>query len=108
MDNLKVNEKEGANYRLFELNGAFNAYTVGEFQSKLYDYIAKMNVVLNLEKITEMDPTGMGIIMAAYNDAEVAGTKLFLLSPSNEALTVITNTGFKNLFKIINSVTEVD
>ena len=63
--------------------------------------------MLDCAKLVELDDAAMGSIMAAHNDAEKAGTKLYLLALSNEADKEIMRTGFKELFHIINSVTEV-
>lgn len=57
--------------------------------------------------IIGMDLAAVGIIMAAHNDSSETGHTLYLLSLSNEAEKEINATGFKDLLKIINSVTEV-
>ena len=90
----------------YELAGALNAYTAPTVQDKIYKSIAKMNVVLDLSKVEELDAAGMGVIMAAHNDAEEYKTKLYLLSPSNEVDNELLETGFKDLFRIITSITE--
>lgn len=106
MEQLTINQKEGANYMLFTLSGAFNAYTVANIQTKLYDTIARQNVVLDFKNVVEMDDSGLGVIMAAHNDAEEAHTKLYLMALSNEVDKAILSTGFKDQFRIINAVTE--
>lgn len=106
MEQLSITRKEGANYVLFELSGAFNAYTSEVIQTKLFETIEKINVVLDLSKVVELDASGMGIIMAAHNDAEEYHRKLYLMSLSNETEKTILATGFRELFRIINSVTE--
>ncbi len=106
MEQLSIVEKDGANYKLYELEGALNAYTIGEFQTKLYEDVAKNNVVLDMSKLVELDPSGIGVLMAAFNDAEDTSHRLFFLSMSNESERAIASTGFKNVFNIINSVTE--
>lgn len=108
MEQLTVVEKEGANYKLFVLEGALNAYTNSEFQETLYENVLQNNVVLDMEKLIELDPSGLGMLMAAYNDCELAGHKLYFMSMSNEAEKAITSTGFKHLFNIVASVTEVN
>ena len=45
--------------------------------------------------------------MAAFNDSEEAGHKLYFMTMSNEADKAIAATGFKYVFNLINSVTEV-
>lgn len=107
MEQLKITEKEGANYKLYELEGALNAYTIGEFENTLYEAISLNNVVLDMSKLVELDASGIGIIMAAFNDGEEGGHSLYMLSMSNEADKAIAATGFKYIFHLINSVTEV-
>ncbi|MBR5647226.1 MAG: STAS domain-containing protein [Treponema sp.] len=107
MEQLIVTEKDGTNYKVFELAGALNAYTLGEFQETLYSTIAKTNVVLDMSHLIELDASGIGLLMAAFNDSESAGTKLYFMSMSNESEKAIAATGFKYLFNLINSVTEV-
>lgn len=108
MEKLTIIEKDGANYHLFELTGALNAYTLGEFQNTLYDAVQKNNIVLDMSKLIELDSSGTGVLVAAFNDAEECGHKLYFMSVSNEADRSIASTGFKNLFNLINSVTEVN
>ena len=107
MKQLTVTKKEGANYILFELTGAFNAYTAQTVQGKIYSEIQRYNVVLDLGKVIQVDSSALGVMMAAHNDAEENHTKLYLMKLSNEADKAIQSTGFKDLFRIINSVTEV-
>ena len=107
MEQLSIVEKDGANYHLYELDGALNAYTLGEFQTTLYEAVQHNNIVLDMSKVIELDPTGVGFLMAAFNDSEEAGHSLYFMSLSNEAEKAIAATGFKYLFNLINSVTEV-
>ena len=107
MEQLTVTRKEGADYILFELNGAFNAYTAPNIQNKIYKEIETHNVVLDLNQVIQLDSAAVGVIMASHNDAEENHTKLYLMKLSNEAEKAITATGFRDLFRIINSVTEV-
>ena len=107
MEQLAIIEKDGANYHLYELVGALNAYTLGEFQNTLYDAVQKNNIVLDMSRLIELDPAGIGVLMAAFNDAEDAEHRLYFMSLSNEAEKALALTGFKSNFNLINSVTEV-
>ena len=108
MELLTVTEKDGTDYKLYELSGGFNAYTLVNIAPKIYENIKKTNVVLDMSNVTELDAAGMGVIMAAHNDGEETGRKIYLLSISNEVDRQILATGFKEEFNIISSVTEVD
>lgn len=107
MEQLSIVEKDGANYHVYELEGALNAYTLGEFQTTLYEAVLKNNIVLDMSRLIELDPAGIGFLMAAFNDSEEAGFKLYFMSMSNEVEKAIAATGFKYVFNLINSVTEV-
>lgn len=106
MDQITITKRDGANYTLLELDGSLNAYTLSEFQEKVYQLIAVNNVVVDMSKLFELDASGMGVIMAAHNDGEEAGHKLYLMSPSIESEKVISATGFKDMMHIINAITE--
>ena len=80
MEQLNVIEKEGANYKQYTLQGALNAYTLGEFSEKLYNDAVKVNVVLDMSDLIELDMSGIGCLMAAFNDAEDAGKKIYFLN----------------------------
>ena len=107
MEQLTIIEKDGANYHLYELEGALNAYTLGDFQETLYKAVQKNNIVLDLSKLIELDASGLGLLMAAFNDSEEANHKLYFMSMSSESEKALSATGFKSLFNLINSVTEV-
>ena len=107
MEQITITEKDGANYHLYELEGALNAYTLGEFQDTLYDAVQKNNIVLDMSRLIELDASGIGLLMAAYNDSDEAGHKLYFMTMSNEADKAIAATGVKYVFNLINSVTEV-
>lgn len=107
MEQLTITEKSGANYLLLDLDGALNAYTLAEFQQKVYGAIQKNNVVVDLSKVIELDSSGIGVLMAAFNDGEDSGHKLYLMALSNESEKALDETGFIDELNIINSVTEV-
>ncbi len=107
MEQLKITEREGANYKFYELRGGLSAYTLGDFENKLYETVVKKNVVLDMSNLVELDSSGLGLLMAAFNDCADAGYKLYFMSMSNEAERTIAGSGFKSLFHMISSVTEV-
>ena len=107
MDQLILTEKTGANYILLELIGTIDSYTSAEFQNKVYSYIQTTNVVLDMSQVDGIESTGMGIIMAGFNDGLDSGKKLYILSPSPAVREAIDDTGFSDTFYFIHSVTEV-
>ena len=108
MDLLTLNEKVGANYMLMELIGSLNAYTMSDFQEKVYRYILDSHIVVDMSQVVNIDSSGLGVILAGINDGEEYGTKLFIMNPSPAAEQAFLKTGFMDSFRIIHSVTEVD
>jgi anti-anti-sigma factor len=106
MEQLKLLEKKGANYVLLEVSGTINSYTFSEFQSKLYTLVTDTNVVVDMSLVTNIDSSGLGVILAAFNDAEESGYRLYIMRPSNEARKALESTGFIDFFPIIQAVTE--
>ena len=107
MVQLTINEKIGANYLLLELSGSVNAYTIAEFQEKVYGYIADSNVVLDMSQVLSIDSSGVGVLLAGFNDGVKFGNKLFIMNPSEAARHALERTGFLDWFSIIHAVTEV-
>lgn len=107
MEQLVVKEKSGTNYALFELTGSITAYTLANLPERVYGTVRDIHVVLDLSKTDEIDYSGLGFIIASFNDAEHAGNKLFLLSPSPESLRALSETGFIDVFHIIHSLAEL-
>ena len=108
MEQLQINEKNGSNYVVYVLSGALNSYTCGEFKEKIFDRIKTTNVVVDLSEIESIDSSGIGIIMAGFNDGEEYNHKFHLMNPSPAARIAIEETGFYDLFSFIHSITEVE
>lgn len=107
MENISIIEKSGANYELLEVSGTINSYTYTEFQTKVYSLIKQTNLVLDLSRVTNLSSSGLGVLMAALDDGEEQGNKLFIMRPSEIVRLAIESTGFSDMFTIIYSLTEV-
>ncbi len=107
MDHLNITEKKGDNYILLEIVGTVNSYTYTEFQQKVYSIIKTTNLILDMGRVTNLSSSGLGVLMSAVEDGEEAGTKLYIMSPSDIVRLAIESTGFQHLFPVIRSVGEV-
>ncbi len=106
MEQLKIQEKRGANYALLELAGVIDSYNFTEFQQKAYALIKETNLVIDLAEVITMDSSGISVIFGVFNDGEEYGHKLYIMRPSNGAQKALDATGFTDSFHIIHSVTE--
>lgn len=107
MEHISIIEKSGANYALLEVAGTINSYTYTEFQVKVYALIKETNLVLDLSRVTNLSSSGLGVLMAALDDGEEIGHKLYVMKPSEVVRLAIESTGFSDMFTVIYSVTEV-
>ncbi|MBN2811755.1 STAS domain-containing protein [Treponema zuelzerae] len=107
MENISIIEKSGSNYNLLEVAGTINSYTYTEFQNKVYDLVKKTNLVLDLSRVTNLSSSGLGVLMAALEDGNEVGNKLYVMKPSEVVRLAIESTGFSEMFTVIYSLTEV-
>jgi anti-anti-sigma factor len=107
MENITIVEKTGSNYALLEVAGTINSYTYTEFQNKVYSLIKETNLVLDLSRVSNLSSSGLGVLMAALDDGETVGKKLYIMKPSEVVRLAIESTGFSELFTVIYSLTEV-
>ncbi|WP_147613767.1 STAS domain-containing protein [Treponema pectinovorum] len=107
MDSLKLTEKFGSNYILYEVSGVINSYTLDELKTKIYSTVVDSNLVLDLSMTEAIDSAGVGIIMAGFNDAQEFSHKLYIMNPSPAVRKALDDTGFSDTFYFIHSVTDV-
>ena len=107
MENIAITEKTGPNYALLEVAGTINSYTYTEFQAKVYALIKQTNLVLDLSRVVNLSSSGLGVLMAALDDGEALGNKLYVMKPSEVVRLAIESTGFSEMFTVIFSLTEV-
>jgi anti-anti-sigma factor len=104
MTQLDVTVRREDDYDLLLVSGPVNSYTFSEFQDKVFRSVAAANVIVDMEKVTTLSSAGIGVLMAALDDAEDAGRKLAILRPSEIVKLALDSTGFAERFPLIQSV----
>ena len=107
MEQLRIQEKRGANYSLLELFGALDSYNFTELQQKAFSLIKEKNLVLDLSGLASMDSSGLSVILGSSTLGEEHGKRLYIMNPSSGARKSLEATGFMDTFNIIYSITEV-
>ncbi|MEL3906843.1 MAG: STAS domain-containing protein [Treponema sp.] len=108
MDNLLITEKMTDSFVLLTISGSINSYTYHEFETKIYGLIKSHTLVLDLSRVTNLSSSGLGILMAASDDGEETGHKIYILNPSDVVKLAIDSTGFTEVFPIIHSLNDVE
>lgn len=107
MEQLKIQERKGANYSLLELSGVLDSYNFTEFQQKAYALVKDNNLVIDLSNLSSIDSSGISTIFGSITLGQEFGRTLYIMNPSPEARKALSSTGFMDNFNIIFSVTEV-
>lgn len=108
MTQLDIVEREEEDRYLLTLSGPVNSYTYTDLQEKLGKALGLAPlVVVDLEKVTNLSSAGIGVLMAAMDDAEAEGRRLVLLRPSEIARMAIDSTGFGERFTIAENLREL-
>lgn len=104
---LSIQVSDNTKFILIKVKGSVNSYTYDDFQKQLYDAIDKNNVCIDLSEVDSLSSAGLGTIMYAIEKGEEKGYKLYILSPSSVALEAINSTGFKDVFNIVSSISDI-
>ena len=107
MTQLDITERMDGSRVVLHISGSVNSYTFTEFQAKLERATTKGEVVIDMEKVTTLSSAGIGVIMAALDDAEAAGKKLSILRPSEIARLALESTGFMERFPIYQNLKDI-
>lgn len=107
MTQLDITERDESGRTVLRIAGPVNSYTFTEFQQKLERAAAKGEVVVDMEKVSTLSSAGIGVIMAALDDAEAAGGKLYILKPSEIARLAFESTGFMERFPIFQNLKDL-
>lgn len=92
---------------LLEIEGSLNSYTYTDFQDKLYSLVERSNVCVDMSGVSNLSSAGLGVLMSAMEAAEDKGYQLSILKPSEVVKMAIDSTGFGDMFKMVQSVSEI-
>jgi anti-anti-sigma factor len=107
MTQLDISERSDGARLVLSVSGPVNSYTFSEFQEKLGKAMARAEVVVDMEKVTTLSSAGIGVIMAALDDAETEGRRIHILRPSEIARLAFESTGFMERFPVIQNLKDL-
>lgn len=107
MTQLDITERKDGDRIILSIAGPVNSYTFSEFQEKLSKALSRADVVVDMEKVSTLSSAGIGVIMAALDDAEAGGRKIAVLRPSEIARLAFESTGFMERFPIVQNLKDL-
>lgn len=106
---MKITQREVGNAVILDLNGKLtggpDSDTFREVFKSLIDQ-GKKNVVVNLEKVSWINSTGLGILISGYTSVRRAGGDLVVMHASDRIESILYVTKLNLLFKAFESEEE--
>lgn len=109
MRNLSISERQVRGVVIVDLDGRI---TIGESNRQLHEAIrglvaaGKQKIILNLAKVTVIDSSGLGEIVAGFSTVAAGGGSLKLINLSDRVVDVMTITKLYTVFDIYDSEAE--
>jgi anti-anti-sigma factor len=106
MTQLDITVRRDQEREVLLISGPINSYTFSEFQEKVYKSVQAGDTAVDMERVTTLSSAGIGVLMAALDDAAAAGHRLAILHPSEIVKLALDSTGFAERFPVIQSLRE--
>jgi len=97
-----------ANAFLVGLDGEIDLYSAAQLKPELAALVEQdiKYIVINLEKVTYLDSTGLGILLGILKKLRERGGDLLIVAPSSRIVRVFEITGLVKIFNIYASEAE--
>jgi len=106
---LKITQREVANAVVLDLNGKLtggpDAETFREVFKSLLEQ-GKKNIIVNLEKVSWINSTGLGILISGYTTVRRGGGELVIMHASERIESILYVTKLNLLFKAFETEEE--
>jgi anti-sigma B factor antagonist len=106
---LKITQREVENAVILDLNGKLtggpDADTFREVFKSLIDQ-GKKNIIVNLEKVSWINSTGLGILISGYTSVRRGGGDLVIMHASDRIESILYVTKLNLLFKAYDNEQE--
>ncbi|HOX32966.1 MAG TPA: STAS domain-containing protein [Spirochaetales bacterium] len=103
MTQLDIDVRREGGADLILVSGPVNSYTFSEFQEKVYKSVLSSDTIVDMSKVSTLSSAGIGVLMAALDEAEAAGHRLAICRPSEIVSLALESTGFQERFPVIAS-----
>ena len=98
MTGISVEVTERGAWTVLSVHGPINSYTYNELQEKTMRHAGRVDMAGDLSGVSSMTSAGIGVLLAAIEDAEAVGKRFVVVAPSEVARLAIESTGFADRF----------
>jgi len=82
MTQLDISVSREGGVERIAVSGPINSYTFSDFQEKVYKSVVSADTLIDMSKVTTLSSAGIGVLMAALDEAESSGHRLAICRPS--------------------------
>jgi anti-sigma B factor antagonist len=102
---LSMTASGAGDLTVLEVRGEVDLHSAAQLQDRLLQVIdGGQSVVVDLTGLSFLDSTGLGVLVAARNQAQQAGAQLRLVCASDRMLKLFRITGLDAVFEIYATV----
>ncbi|MDX2175882.1 MAG: STAS domain-containing protein [Candidatus Sumerlaeia bacterium] len=101
--------EDGTPFRRVDVIGTLDSHTVQGFEQSLHSLLDDgiPRLLLNIEQLTYISSAGISALMGLTHRLRQTNGELVLLKPTEKVYRVFRTLGFTNIFKIVDSDTEL-
>lgn len=102
---MDITVKKNGNQMLFELEGSLDIYTSLDLKSSLEENVKENNpdIVIDLDKLTYIDSSGIGILIKSLNYVQSLNGKLCVANLKPAIEKVFKVSGLTSYFEILSN-----
>lgn len=107
MTGISVEATIRGSWTVLSVQGPINSYTYNELQEKTMRHAGRVDMAVDLSGVNSMTSAGIGVLLAAVEDAVAAKKRFVIVAPSEVARLAIESTGFADQFPTVQSLKEL-
>ena len=105
---MDIKRREVGDIVIFDINGEIDLYNAPEIKEKIKEEMNKnkVNIIINLDKVTYIDSSGIGVLISSLSNLKKVGGGLKLINVYASVRKVFELTKLTSFFDIYDSETD--
>jgi anti-sigma B factor antagonist len=105
---MEIKRREVGDIVIFDINGEIDLYNAPEIKEKIKEEMNKnkVNIIINLDKVTYIDSSGIGVLISSLSNLKKVGGGLKLINVYASVRKVFELTKLTSFFDIYDSETD--
>jgi anti-sigma B factor antagonist len=102
---MEIKRREVGDIVIFDINGEIDLYNAPEIKEKIKEEMNKnkVNIIINLDKVTYIDSSGIGVLISSLSNLKKVGGGLKLINVYASVRKVFELTKLTSFFDIYDS-----